>query len=73
MAPLADTPRWAVAIVYQGDAGPIDVHHAVEELEEIADLVERGPDWNALVEIRITLQRTTGRLTLEQAEAEERR
>lgn len=65
-----EQPRWAVTINYLTASGVLDVRHEVEEIEDVHGLVERGPDWNAIDSIVITLQRTTGRLTVEQAEAE---
>ena len=41
--------RWIVTLTYRTDDGPLDIEHHVEELDEIADLVERGPDWNCLI------------------------
>lgn len=49
--------RWKVTLVYRSENGPVDVEHDVEELDEIADLIEAGPDWNALIEGRFTLNR----------------
>jgi hypothetical protein len=33
----------------------VDVHHNIDERGEIQMLVERGPDWNTITEITITL------------------
>lgn len=41
--------RWKVTLIYRSECGPVDVTHEVEELSEIEDLVERGPDWNTLI------------------------
>ena len=51
--------RWTAVATYRTEAGPVDVVHEIEELAELQDLVERGPDWNTLVDIRITLNRVT--------------
>lgn len=61
--------RWHVVLQYRSTkAGIVDVHHDIEELEELAGLVERGPDWNCLVDCVVTLNRTsTPDLTVEQA------
>jgi hypothetical protein len=60
--------RWFAFITYRTDAGPIIVEHDIEELAELQTLVERGPDWNTIVDIRITLARVTSPdLTIEQA------
>jgi len=47
--------RWKAVDTYKLATGPVDVEHDIEELDEIADLIERGPDWNSLIDIRITL------------------
>lgn len=60
--------RWFVEITYRTDTGPTVVEHFVEELDEVADIVERGPDWNTIVDIRITLERVRSvGLTVEQS------
>jgi hypothetical protein len=47
--------RWIAVLKYKTDNGPVEVDHHFEELVELDDLVERGPDWNTLVDIRVTL------------------
>lgn len=49
------THRWKAVATYRTEHGNVDVEHSFEELEELHDLIERGPDWNALVNIVITL------------------
>jgi len=45
-------------VTYQGgDAGPIVVAYDIEELFEIHDLIERGPDWNTVMNVNIKLNR----------------
>ena len=62
------TSRWLAVVTYRTDSGQIDVEHHIEEIEELAYLIERGPDWNAVVDIKITLQRVTNDgLTVEAA------
>lgn len=66
---MARVPRWKAVATYRAEAGPVDVVHEIEELHEIADLIERGPDWNCLIDIRITLARPfVDGMTLEEAE-----
>ena len=62
--------RWKVVATYRSENGPVDIQHDIEELDELADLIERGPDWGAIEDIRITLSRTPylTDLTLEDAE-----
>jgi hypothetical protein len=67
--PEVTTARWRVVIYYRSDNGLIDVEHAVEELEQVQELAERGPDWNAIDRIEITLASITNEnLTIEGAE-----
>lgn len=61
--------RWKVVITYRMERGPyLDVTHDIEELEELHALVERGPDWNTIIKIEVTLARIcTPGLTIERA------
>ncbi len=60
--------RWHATIYFNSDAGCIDVEHDFEELEELHDIVERGPDWNTIDRIVVTLARKTAeKLTVEQS------
>jgi hypothetical protein len=63
------TARWHVVLQYRSTkACIVDVHHDIEELEELASLVERGPDWNCLVDCVVTLNSAIDPdLTVEQA------
>lgn len=56
-APRPSRSRWFATVTYRSDNGPIDVNHGFEELYELHDLVERGPDWNAIERIEIRLVR----------------
>jgi hypothetical protein len=62
--------RWVATIHYRSELGTIPVEHDVEELDEIYDLVEAGPDWNTIEKIEIVLARVVhgGIITLEEAE-----
>lgn len=64
--------RWYAEITYNTNAGLLDVAHAFEELEELHDIVERGPNFYAIKQIVISprpLAGVTGK-TIEQLEAE---
>jgi hypothetical protein len=56
--------RWKSVIIYQTTRGVLTVEHDQEELEELHDIVERGPDWNSILSITTVLQETTGRVTI---------
>jgi hypothetical protein len=63
-------PRWIATVTYRSERGPIDIDHHFEELDELWDLIERGPNWNALVEIKVILnprRSTYAGLTVERA------
>ncbi|HLP70435.1 MAG TPA: hypothetical protein VK181_23255 [Rhizobium sp.] len=51
--------RWKATIEYRSEVGVIDVEHVIEEICELQDLVERGPDWNSIIRIIVTLARKT--------------
>ena len=60
--------RWIATVHYRTESGLVDVEHDLEELEELQDLVERGPNWDAID--RIDIVRADGReraLTVEEA------
>lgn len=60
--------RWRAVVRYRADHGPVEVEYDIEELDELPDLIERGPDWNCVIAITITLARvSTPGLTLERA------
>lgn len=62
--------RWHVVAWYRSAMGLIDVHHHIEEIEDLHDLIERGPSWQALEKIEITycaMPHVAG-ITIEEAE-----
>ena len=62
-------PRWHVMRTYRSEAGPIEVEDDIEELLELHHLVEDGPHWDTLIDIRITLNTPCYQgLTIETAE-----
>ena len=61
--------RWIATVHYRSELGLIDVQHDIEELQELQDLIECGPNWDAID--RIEIVRADGRergLTIEEAE-----
>ena len=46
-------PRWRAVVHYRSENGLIDVEHWFEELEELHDIVERGPSFQAIEKIEI--------------------
>jgi hypothetical protein len=63
--------RWTAVIHYRSDKGLVDVTHYFEEIEDLHDLVEAGPNFYAIERIEITLTDQSfpqPGLTVEQAE-----
>lgn len=65
----AHVPRWHAVITYLTQHGANMVEHDIEELEDLQDIVERGPSWNTIEKIEVTLQRRSDRpgLTVEES------
>jgi hypothetical protein len=53
--PDAMPPRWQALVVYRSQNGPIEVDFAFEELAELHGLIERGPNWDTIERIVVTL------------------
>jgi hypothetical protein len=64
---MEDPPRWRAVVYYRTDHGLVDVTHDFEELMQLHDLVEAGPDWNTIDRIEIRLRLTDYPLTVEEA------
>jgi hypothetical protein len=62
--------RWLATVEYRTDAGVNEVDHQFDELFELHDLIERGPDWNCIEGIHIQLnpRRKAYNDTVEQSE-----
>jgi len=67
---MTEPIRWIATIYYRTDNGVVDVEHRLSELDELHDVVERGPHWDCVIEIRITRADhvTSDTLTVERAE-----
>lgn len=52
---MTDKPdfRWCATIHYRTENGLIDVMHDFEEIEDLHDLVERGPHFDTIEKIEI--------------------
>lgn len=61
--------RWRAEIHYRTELGNLTEVRQIEELSEIEDIVEKGPDWNCIALIEITLARVNyPGSTIEEAE-----
>lgn len=69
MSGSPEPKRWKAVATYRSDHGQIDVEHEFEEIADLHDILERGPDWSCLIDVRITLARDfyAGTLTIERA------
>ena len=47
--------RWIVRVSYRGNLGVLDNEFHVEEFTELEEIIERGADWNCIIDIVITL------------------
>jgi hypothetical protein len=47
--------RWHAVVYYRTEEGThtVDVHHDLEELEDLHDLVELGPHWDTVERIEV--------------------
>ena len=62
--------RWRAVAWYRTDAGLLDVEHHLDEIEELAEIVERGPSFGALEKVEIFYNWGRGQ-TIEQCERED--
>lgn len=49
--------RWNAEITYRTDEGENVVEYFIEEIEDLHDIVEAGPDWNTIQGINLQLIR----------------
>ena len=47
--------RWIAVVTYRTANGPVEVDHHFEELSDLHNIVERGPDWNTIEGIVVRL------------------
>ena len=52
---MSEQHRWRARITYLRNRPPLGV--TFEELDELHDIIERGPDWNEIDQIVIMLNR----------------
>ncbi len=57
--------RWHVIAFYRSSLGNLDFHHYIEELVELYDLIEGGPDWDTLDRIEIRLANQKEKLVID--------
>lgn len=60
--------RWIATVHYRTENGLVDVQHDMLEIDELQDLVERGPHWDTIERIDIVRADGADRaLTIEEA------
>lgn len=63
--------RWHAVVFYRSESGLVDVHHALDEIEDLHSLIERGPNWDCIERIEIKRGIPDEELmTMEQAQRE---
>lgn len=61
--------RWHAVVTYRTKNGPNPVEHDLAELADLHNLVERGPHWDTIEEIKITrITSEDPAMTVEEAE-----
>ncbi len=50
---IVSDPRWEASVTYKTDKGHFEWVYDLSELSELAVLVERGPAWWTIVDIKI--------------------
>lgn len=68
--PQASPLRWQASIAYRTANGPVYKMASFEELSELEDIIERGPHWDSIIRVIVTLNRAAQdrNLTVEEAE-----
>lgn len=63
--------RWSATVYYYTDAGVVDVPHEFDEIEDLHDIIERGPHFGTIERITVEIRYAGAaeRLTIEQAAA----
>ncbi|AOR77190.1 hypothetical protein [Novosphingobium resinovorum] len=68
MTDIETLHRWTAHITYRRDAGDETRQHSFEEIEQLHDIVERGPNFYAIKSIVIVPNGRCEPMTIEQAE-----
>ena len=49
--------RWRAIIVFRTDDGQEQIEHFFEEIADLHQIIEHGPDWNRMIYCVVTLNR----------------
>lgn len=52
--------RWKAVLEYRHQNGPVSIEHFLEEISELHQIIEHGPDWNTMIRCTVTLNRPDG-------------
>ena len=63
---MSNKARWEVTAHYRTDGNLVGLRFSVEELGEVHDIIEQGPDWQALDSIVIRYVGLPNKLTIEE-------
>lgn len=63
--------RWHVTILYRHNDGLVDIEYDLAEIDQLNALIERGPHWDTIVEIKIVRVNHNESVTLTVEEAEQ--
>ena len=66
---MIDRSRWKATVFYRTENGIIDIEHDLEEIEDLQQIVERGPSFQAIEKIEMVYRGTPEKLTVEEADA----
>lgn len=59
--------NWRATIEYLTKNGPIDVDYFFNDINELPDIVERGPHYHSIIKCTVVPVMTGARLTIEAA------
>ena len=66
-----EPPRWVATVIYRSAAGPKMVVHEIEEIEDLQELIEQGPNFYCIMHISLNInekRRQGHRPTIEEAQ-----
>jgi len=67
---MSEPYRWKATIYFRTEKnGVLDVEHNFMEIEDLHEIVERGPSWQAIERIEVVYCGLPEKLTVEEADA----
>ena len=65
---MAQRLRWHAIVTYRAEGGSLEVDHAFDEISDLEVLIERGPSFESIIDIRIKYYGTDRKMTIEEGE-----